>query len=516
MAPETPKDLICEIFVPTEGTKDESGSIGTGYPIAANLILTAAHIFDRWDKERPIEVSWHHPAPSPWEKAGEFYLLGGEDADKIDIALLECSVPDHLRPFLPLAKHLPKDGDEWFSQGFAKFGGRDEQQRRRSFAMYGKVLTDMASERQYQMKNVEDLDGSDNWKGVSGSPVIAKGSGSILGVISSFADYPNSSTLRFTPSQRFINDPNLQELMRCDERQKRYRAFRDGLDKLLPKEGELTKALAKAFGCECDAVCKTLLTQDFIAVLDRCEQVYDELAAGSKGKGQAAFGALANHILPAVFDYSVVREVRDHKEDEHHAIFDLPVKIRTLAGVILAAVDGVPFDPQPRRNENEFPHGYKAIAGVAENGFDPDGEALERCFSRHLADKLNPEHASEAFEGHWNDYHARHYTESSDPEAERVQIAVDELTYRSRQDRRTRYFIVESLADEAWHLQQETTFKRLKKIWKMVVFVRLDSQPGLAEEKRRYRWYRDTIPLAEPSDSSALPQEPSKERNNKP
>lgn len=51
------KNLIVTIFVPQAGQEKE-GKIGTGYPVAEDLILTSRHTIDGGNGE--VRVRWHH------------------------------------------------------------------------------------------------------------------------------------------------------------------------------------------------------------------------------------------------------------------------------------------------------------------------------------------------------------------------------------------------------------------------------------------------------------------------
>ncbi len=510
------KDCICEVFVPTQG---KTGNVGTGFPIASERVLTAAHVLNGWDRSRPIKLSWIHsklePCPSKWEDAKAAHRLGGAMCQQIDVALIECNVPAEVRPILTLSEQTHALGNlEWESEGFAEAAGVYADKYGKSFAMSGKVLIKPTRDIRFELTNLHAPNAPSGWKGASGSPVVV--GRTIVGVITHNAGIEDPKTLWFTPVARFIDDPKLQELCGYDERLVRRQAFLELIKKLLDRHPSARDALARPLACNATKVCIALLESDIPRMLECCQTTWDALQREQDTDGCKAISDLLNHLLPALIDHDIVKHIRSHKLDVHHAIFELPVAIRTLAGVILAGVDRKPFEPCVRRNPNEFPHGRYAIPNPAENGFDPKGEARELSFTHHLSNKIRPEMALKKVEEAWYQYHFDNYTESDDRPNERVQIAVDELEHRTKGDGKTRYFIVETVEDKAYQQKLDNFIAELKKIWKPVVFVRLDSQPGLAEEKRRYRWYRDTIPLAEPSDSSALPQEPSKERNNKP
>ncbi len=222
-----PKECICQIFVPTTGGDENLGNIGTGYALNDNLIITASHLLKNWDTDRPIEVSWYSdklkPCPSKWQKCGEPHVLGGSEAEQIDVAVIDCDIPDEICCHLSLAEQSPGEGDRWMSEGFASTGSRDKKNRRKSFAMGGEILTKPRKDVQFQLTNVHVTNKPEEWKGVSGSPVII--GRSIVGVIVSFPDCKDPETLQFTPSARFVDDPKLLKLMGYEEKQKRREEF---------------------------------------------------------------------------------------------------------------------------------------------------------------------------------------------------------------------------------------------------------------------------------------------------
>ncbi|MFO7640294.1 MAG: hypothetical protein R6X17_03235, partial [Candidatus Competibacteraceae bacterium] len=63
------KDLIVAIFVPTTGEGKMPGRVGTGYPVAEDLILTSRHVIEskNRDRQKPIRVRWFHDKPASGE-----------------------------------------------------------------------------------------------------------------------------------------------------------------------------------------------------------------------------------------------------------------------------------------------------------------------------------------------------------------------------------------------------------------------------------------------------------------
>ncbi len=121
------KDLIVEIFVPTQGSGDCEGVIATGYPVAPDRILTARHSFfpvegPARDEALPIEVRWYYPGASgDWQPA----IRIAWESERWDLVLLECLFPKAVaanRGFLSEAR--PDESMRWKSIGFPRVGGK--------------------------------------------------------------------------------------------------------------------------------------------------------------------------------------------------------------------------------------------------------------------------------------------------------------------------------------------------------------------------------------------------------
>ena len=119
-------EFLIEIFVP--GTNDEPGSIGTGYPVAPDRIITARHVLtDAQGRVSPrIQVRWYY-APETSTALGQPTLrrwidvdvgtLPFEDKD-LDIAVVACEFPDGLRDWSVLSEDVIPKGMPWLSEGF--------------------------------------------------------------------------------------------------------------------------------------------------------------------------------------------------------------------------------------------------------------------------------------------------------------------------------------------------------------------------------------------------------------
>lgn len=162
-------DLIAKIL-PTKVTGGRT--IGTGYPIAKDLVLTARHvvIFAGRDLQVPISVEWHDLK----DDTGKPYVSTVSDiiefGDQYDIALLKCDIPLTAHNALPnLSPHFPVAHETWESFGYPQLG-KSENKREKVSAL-GKFHPP-GSKHEIQLTSDSDAIEKAGWCGISGAPVF--------------------------------------------------------------------------------------------------------------------------------------------------------------------------------------------------------------------------------------------------------------------------------------------------------------------------------------------------------
>jgi len=146
--------LVARIKAPDTAGKS---SIGTGYPISHEWVLTAAHVVAFDDRDvAPITVEWlsHKPV-----EVMEVKLLDN------DIALLRCVVPAVIGTpiFLPIDK-LPDEQIGWKSAGYPDVNGCN------LFDAMGRFGVDLGDPT--ISLTLDDTCRRDEWGGMSGAPVF--------------------------------------------------------------------------------------------------------------------------------------------------------------------------------------------------------------------------------------------------------------------------------------------------------------------------------------------------------
>ena len=179
--------MLIEVFVsPKEGDK---GSIGTGYPVGPNRVITASHILG--DRPEATEVRWYYAdddtAAHTWRKVNR---VASRD-EELDVAVLECDFPAGTRDWEILLERVPQKGESWFGEGFIEAGRRGDARNAEAFdgtvkkgcEEDGRMVLGVENPPSFAAEPIGCVEERAErlWEGGSGSPVIV--CGCLAGVI---------------------------------------------------------------------------------------------------------------------------------------------------------------------------------------------------------------------------------------------------------------------------------------------------------------------------------------------
>jgi len=160
-------ELIAKITVITEDHK----SIGTGYPINSEYVITAYHVTE---KAKKINVKWESIIDPTTEKAysvdvEENILIPciDDNGEEDGVALLRCKVPKQVEesPLILAESSPPRDKIYWDSIGYPKFAQNTKK------SMMGEMLfQDMNPI--VDITNKCKIKKKKGWAGVSGAPIF--------------------------------------------------------------------------------------------------------------------------------------------------------------------------------------------------------------------------------------------------------------------------------------------------------------------------------------------------------
>lgn len=169
--------LIAKIL-PTK--KDGKRTIGTGYPIAKDLILTARHvvIFSARDESKPIVVEWtdyKDALGNIHSVEAEIFFDGGAECD---IAILKCQIPPQAQVSSSiLAWRFPVAHQTWEGFGYPRIGKDEKNDTREKISVLGKFHPSNTTSHNISLTSESDTLKKEGWCGVSGAPAF---SGTIL------------------------------------------------------------------------------------------------------------------------------------------------------------------------------------------------------------------------------------------------------------------------------------------------------------------------------------------------
>lgn len=323
--------LVAKVL-PTK--KDGKRSIGTGYPIAKNRLITARHvvIFEERDSSIPIVIEW----PGLDHQCSKVRVIydGWSHKEQCDIAVLECVTPpqSHVSPLI-LSSRLPQAHESWEGFGYPRIGRSDDASRDK-ISVLGKFHPPDQTSHKISLTSESDAVEKTGWGGISGAPVFQESK--LYAVIAS------------TPTQRneCFTAVSIPYLIADDAFSKAV-----GLDELDSDFHEAITYLSSVISTR-----KLLFTSasentpnvkessaDLVAWLVK-HPISDliKLIHGLQQKHKTAFTELRQLLrllLPSLFGFDVVSGLRKTRGNPVAQIIRLPYATDISAEMLMAACD---------------------------------------------------------------------------------------------------------------------------------------------------------------------------------
>ena len=489
------KDLAAEIYAPTT---DGLGEIGTGYPVARNLVLTALHVVNPKDRDRdqPIEIRF---SGGDWCACAS-KLVWQSDAE-LDVALLQCELPQSVSSevFGFLSGGRPQDHSNWSGAGFAYAGGVDKNDQPRLVNVLGKVHSAPDKNPQFELGAEFPPDIKEGWQGISGSPVFVHGR--IIGVIVVCPANFRAERLHATPVWKLLDDKAFRKAVGYDDQRERRRRFEAQITEILEDSEAAIEAVTQGLEppvnlagvpilTQAKECAKRLLDLDVPEVVKRCKSAHDELSRHKLADDAHVVSDLIQFVLPAIYDHGVIEAVRTRKYNVDAALLELPAGIRTVAEIIMAGVDR--RKTRFRNDQERFPEGVYSLPLPPESGFDADGTVFREAWHQHIDNQFRLADAEKLREA-WDDFMISRFAKL-EPRArqrhssEYVEDVADELDYRARTQGKTYYVMIDAPSDKEARGAVGHLIRELKMAYPAVVFLQLNDDRTLErEEKRAFR-----------------------------
>lgn len=165
--------LIAKIL-PTK--KNGKRSIGTGYLIAKDLIVTARHVVVFAERDNDIQITIECPDlkdthGDPFTSKVTEIVFG--EGDDYDIAILKCNpVPQIDISLVQLAQHFPVAHEQWSGFGYPQIGKNEETGARKKVSVLGKFHPPDKANHEINLTSESDALEKEGWCGLSGAPVF--------------------------------------------------------------------------------------------------------------------------------------------------------------------------------------------------------------------------------------------------------------------------------------------------------------------------------------------------------
>jgi hypothetical protein len=364
--------LVCKIVV----RRDDGMEVrGTGYPIADDRIITAAHVVSgRVDDEDAIKLLFPE-GDEPLQTAVPIRVLwseviwNGDDADPpVDVVILRCELPEHLRPRLTLLRHRPIDPVAWHAKGYSALAQERMESGLQNYngghfplltGNESSVLLDCTS----GPKRKKGDDEAKLWGGVSGSGIFEKGGRRrLLAVTTHYVSEEYLPTLKVVPLLYLFTLAGFEAAVFSEHtRQKRLEVVEHVRAKLIEELDKLSKGeednswlittLNSVPDCK---VTEDATTEKIAEAILNCREIPTLIASISDlsdsmkhlAKG---FSEIASWILPLNYATETVNALHEVTNSAQRFWFvESSVRTSTLAEVIMAGFDCSAVDFPPR------------------------------------------------------------------------------------------------------------------------------------------------------------------------
>jgi len=327
-------DLFVQLFAPTRGNR---GHIGTAYPVAKNVLLTAAHVIKDLDNDALRSSSIDRVEARWWKRKDDAprfcqeILWDGTECGH-DVMLLKCDFPVPFRDRWRSIEYCePRAHQKFETQGFARAEKRAEALTRRLLAIQGKTCEMTVGAIDFDVIVTAGAPAEvEGWKGASGSPVFVDNR--IVGVIGRAPGDYNAQRLRCAPLCLCLEHDDFKKHLFDGDRKAAadLNSLKKKATDILALSPEATQALAIALGPQAglDSARKCideLVEKTAGSLLGTCIRAQQGLPPRSPAR--KAIREVSLCLLPAAFHFwdDQMRRVREHMERVSAVMLSIPV-----------------------------------------------------------------------------------------------------------------------------------------------------------------------------------------------
>ncbi len=496
------KDLIVTIFVPTG--QEEEGKIGTGYPVAENLILTSRHTVKPEQCTGQIQVRWHYLTDEDALDKG-WITLAVEDVvwegeGELDAVLLRCPRSEKAqgKGWGMIADKKPPFDKSWQSTGFPRATRYENECDPDDVSGTTESMADQADH--FVLNVTSKPKNFAMWKGASGMPVFVDNE--ILGVVRSVPENFDGKKLYAVPTWKMFEDDAFRGHLGLVKRKTYEEQVEKDIESLLcSSEAESAiKALAKQLDIEWKSsgvtgkdVARQLLNSLLEFFVSTVDAAHHELNVAKNIAGVSIINKIVQKVLPFLFSPHCVEGLRCYKTDAAVSLVALPAYSRTVAEIVMAGVDRRDTSYRALSHDEDWVsmEGTASLPELPEAGRDHSGKQTERDFRTELYDTFEAD-AGDDFLDVFNEYMRFSFVVGK--ERERIlklqEKTIDEyigmkLERDAEKNNLTYYFLINTSDEVNKNTAQKKAIARLKEKYPFVMFLELsnNSKHFLTEAK---------------------------------
>lgn len=460
-------------------TTDGKGSIGSAYPVASNLLITARHVVKPEtprvrDADKPINVTWVYLDDLEQSLAGDPICW---ESERFDVCLLTCDVPSGALPKQP-SRMEPPHGKSWGSEGFAQVG--KTKSARSPVALQGRTYSQEPGADRFDLGIDDTTSLKGGWKGASGSPVFVDDQ--LIGVITDCPLDFDQGRFKASATFRFYEDASFVELLIGGERNAYLLELEKFVQAELARAPDALAALAAAAGYDHqERLSPAILSQFLLREVDIGKTVsafrkaHESLRdTKSPVDQQSALLQIINRTIPAIVMPEAVETIRRLRHDPGESVISLPAFQLTVAEFLMSGADRRPlsFDNTTRKKRTDWPRGSFYLSDRLECGPEQSADFYEQAVRK-------------ALEAEYADAHTLHMLRH-DP-AGRAEHIRDNLGGMAE----TPYFICDPECQG-----RQTAYQNLKRDFRYIVFLQL--KPDRDIRKREHELFYDILDLLAP------------------
>lgn len=344
------KSALAEIWV----IHNAGHEFGTAFAIAPNRLVTAGHLFQSGCNSIVVRFN----EEPDFQPTGVKMLWSKYEEHGLDIAVIECKLPNSIRVLDIAPCDVTTGGKFWETSGYPRIGDKVRPEGKTNHPTdFSGELTSVDVKSVTHQCDVKSFTAKiEEAKGLCGAPVVLTESQQVLGVIAQFNDGFNPVRLVFTNLLSLLSNQDFQKALRDGhtQRLKIAQRAREHCDvvatrwqKLTP-DGETANRIRKICGLEMnlnwESTCKALVSTvtspsiDGLKVFTQLLSLADDLEKMNSSEFSREVVQLAEAILPLYFPWNVYLTALAKLEDNHAVLMDL-VKNEIGAQLVMATVD---------------------------------------------------------------------------------------------------------------------------------------------------------------------------------